>query len=549
MTVKKQTGAKLAAPKAPRVKVRLRLDKLCLAVDGRTAAELIQNAQTALKETRFIELRLDSISKPAEALAPLKKFIHANPGASVIATCRRKANGGGYTGSLASEFEVLIGAAEAGCQMVDLELESAEAAKAAQIDELRKTHVGGKKNAKAAAAANGIGIVDEIPLALMISYHDYQRTKQLEKVAERIEAFEPDYVKVVSTAKSLNDNLMVLDLLSARSAESQIVAIAMGDEGLLSRILGPREGAVFTFGASSESKGTAPGQITARAMRDLYRFDQLDGATKIYGVFGNPILHSLSPVMQGTAFRREGMNAVFLPLKAHSAEELLSFFRKLPMAGAAVTMPFKLDVMPHLANCDAFAQKTGAVNTLRMGADGNIYGFNTDIAGIVRPLERRMKIAGAKIAVLGAGGAARAAVYGLVAAGAEVFVINRTHEKAAALARKAKAHTLKHDKLAKEPMDVLINATPCGMTGSRTSLPIAKNELNAKLVFDLVYNPLETPLLQLARSRGIPVISGVEMFVQQGAQQFEIWTARPAPEADMLRSVLHALEEGHEEKS
>ena len=546
MKAKKQTGTKAAGVKTPRVKVRLRLEKLCTAVEGKNAAELIQNAHAALKESRFIELRLDSVSKPAEALAPLRKLLHANPGVVVIGTCRRKANGGGFGGSLASEFEILKGAAEAGCHIVDLEIESAEAAKAAQIEELRRTVVGGRKSPKA-SGVNGV-VEERTSLALMISYHDFQRTKHLEKVAERIEAFEPDLVKVVSTAKSLSDNLEILDLLSFRSAESQIVAIAMGEEGLISRILGPREGGAFTFAAASTGKGTAPGQITARVMRDLYRFDQLDAATKVYGVFGNPVSHSLSPVMQSMAFRKEGINAVFLPMKAHSAEDLIACFRKLPMAGAAVTMPFKCDVIPHLANCDAYAQKTGAVNTLRMGADGNIYGFNTDVAGILRPLERRLLLAGAKVAVLGAGGAARAAVFGLVASGAEVFVVNRTHEKAAALARKAKAHTLKQEKLSKEPMDVLINATPCGMAGSRVSLPIAKNELNAKLVFDLVYNPLDTPLLQLAKSRGLAVISGVEMFVQQGAQQFEIWTARPAPEAEMLRSVLHALEEGNEER-
>lgn len=546
MKLKKHIGTKAAAVKTPRAKVRLRLEKLCIAVGGRNAAELMQNAQAALRESRFLELRLDSISKPAEVFGPLKKMIQANPGVMVIGTCRRKVNGGGFGGSLTSEFEVLMGAAEAGCQIVDLEIESAESAKAAQLEELRKTAVGGKRGVKS-AGANGV-VEDRTQLALMISYHDFHRTKHLEKVTDRIEAFDPDLVKVVSTAKSLADNLEILDLLSFRSAASQMAAIAMGEEGLISRILGPREGGAFTFAAASTGKATAPGQITARVMRELYRFDQLDAATKIYGVFGNPVSHSLSPVMQNMAFRKEGVNAVFLPLKAHSAEDLIACFRKLPMAGAAVTMPFKCDVIPHLANCDAYAQKTGAVNTLRMGADGNIYGFNTDVAGILRPLERRMRLDGAKVAVLGAGGAARAAVYGLVASGAEVFVVNRTHEKAASLARKAKAHALKQEKLAKEPMDAVINATPCGMAGSRASLPIAKNELNAKLVFDLVYNPLETPLLQLAKSRGLGVISGVEMFVQQGAQQFEIWTARPAPEAEMLRSVLHALEEGHEEK-
>ena len=160
---------------------------------------------------------------------------------------------------------------------------------------------------------------------------------------------------------------------------------------------------------------------------------------------------------------------------------------------------------------------------------------------MVRPLEKRLRLKGARIAVLGAGGAARAAVFGLVEQGAEVFVVNRTHENAVALARQAKAKSLKHELLAKQHFDVLINATPCGMKGAKQALPIADNELNAGLVFDLVYNPLETPLLKLAQARGIPVISGLEMFVQQGARQFEIWTGKPAPEDEMLRVVEHEL--------
>jgi len=156
---------------------------------------------------------------------------------------------------------------------------------------------------------------------------------------------------------------------------------------------------------------------------------------------------------------------------------------------------------------------------------------------VVRPLEKRLKVKGARIAVLGAGGAARAAVFGLVDHGAEVFIVNRTHETAVALAREAKAKALKHEQLAKARFDVLINSTPCGMAGSKQALPIKENELNAGLVFDMVYNPLETPLIKLAASRGIPVITGLEMFVQQGARQFEIWTGKPAPEAEMLRVV------------
>jgi 3-dehydroquinate dehydratase / shikimate dehydrogenase len=190
---------------------------------------------------------------------------------------------------------------------------------------------------------------------------------------------------------------------------------------------------------------------------------------------------------------------------------------------------------------DPLTSKIGACNTLRMGADGKLYGFNTDVAGIVRPLERRLRLKDARIAVLGAGGAARAAVFGLIAEGAEVLVVNRTHEHAVTLARQAKAKSLKHELLAKQRFDVMINATPCGMAGTKQALPIAENELNAGLVFDMVYNPLETPLLKLAKSRGIPVVTGLEMFVQQGARQFEIWTGKPAPESEMMKVVEHEL--------
>jgi 3-dehydroquinate dehydratase/shikimate dehydrogenase len=276
-------------------------------------------------------------------------------------------------------------------------------------------------------------------------------------------------------------------------------------------------------------------------MRDLYRIEQLDQATRIFGVAGNPIAHSLSPLMHNTAFRRENVNAVILPLKVKALDDLLALTRELPLSGVAITMPLKQEVLPFLANMDPLTARIGACNTLRTGAVGKLYGFNTDVAGVVRPLEKRMSIKGSRIAVLGAGGAARAAVFGLVEQGAEVFIVNRTHEKAVALAKKAKAKSLKHELLAKNHFDALINTTPCGMAGSKQALPIKENELDAGLVFDMVYNPLETPLLKLTRERGIPVINGLEMFVQQGARQFEIWTGKPAPEAEMLRVVELAL--------
>lgn len=513
-----KTAQNAASPAAPRP----RTPKLCVALQAETPAELWKRAEETAREAKFLEFRLDALSKPAAALPALKDFLGSHRDWTVIGTCRRQPNGGLFKGSLASELEILLGAAQAGCRIVDLELESAEEAKPAQMEKFR-----------AALYAAGC--------ALLVSFHDFTRTKSLPQAAARIEAFAPSFVKVVSTARTLSDNLEVLRLVEDRSLHTQVVGIAMGEEGIVSRVLGPREGAAFTFAAPDQGEGTAPGQATLRTLRDLYRVEQLDQATRVFGVAGNPIGHSLSPLMHNTAFRKEGVNAILLPLRAKALTDLLTLIQELPLAGVAVTMPLKQEVLPYLANMDPLTARIGASNTLRTGADGKLYGFNTDVAGVVRPLAQRLKLAGARVAVLGAGGAARAAVFGLVAEGAEVFIVNRTHETAQALARQAKAKALKREQFKKQSFDVILNTTPCGMKGVQQQLPLDESELNAQFVFDMVYNPIETPLLKLAAARGLETISGMEMFVQQGARQFEIWTGKPAPEAEMRRAVELAL--------
>jgi 3-dehydroquinate dehydratase/shikimate dehydrogenase len=508
-------------PAAAGVVPRLRVSKLCVAVQGATPDELFAHAEAALKDSVFLELRLDFLPKPAAALPALAAFLGRRRDATALVTCRRKPFGGHFAGSLNSELEVLQKAAQAGAHIVDLEVESAEQTTRPQLDKFR-------------TALSAAGAV------LLISSHDFTRTRRLEgleQTAQRIAAFNPEFVKVVTTARSLVDNLAVLRMIENQSLSAHVVGIAMGQEGLISRVLGPRAGGAFTFASAAGGAETAPGQPSARTLLDLYRLDQVDQATRIFGVAGNPIAHSLSPLMHLTAFRRENVNAVMLPLKVRALDDLLTVVRDLPLDGAAVTMPLKQEILPHLANMDPLTARIGACNTLRTGADGKLYGFNTDVAGVVRPLEKRMKLKGARILVLGAGGAARAAVFGLVEQGAEVVIVNRTHEKAAALARRAKAHVLKHNALSKQRFDAIVNTTPCGMTGFEQALPLKESELNTPLVFDLVYNPLETPLLKLAHARGLAVISGIEMFVQQGARQFEIWTGKPAPEAEMLRVV------------
>jgi 3-dehydroquinate dehydratase/shikimate dehydrogenase len=253
--------------------------------------------------------------------------------------------------------------------------------------------------------------------------------------------------------------------------------------------------------------------------------------------------------MMNTAFRRETVNAVYLALQTAKVADLVTLINEIPIQGVSVTMPHKQAILPYLEHMDPLSKKIGACNTLLRVASGDhagkLYGFNTDVAGVVRPLERRIALKGASILILGAGGAARAAVYGLAEKGAKVFLWSRKEATACELAASAGATCISRQEIRATHFDVLINATPCGMTGNHHPLPLEPEEWNARLVFDLVYNPLETPLLQEARARGIPTIQGVEMFVHQGARQFELWTGKPAPEADMLRIVHFALSKPH----
>ncbi len=500
--------------------LRSRIGKICVAIIGSTAAEMLEKATAVVKETTFLEFRLDYLEKPLLALPKLKHFLAENNAVTAIATCRRTANGGKFSGNVASEIEVLSKAAAAGFQIVDVELETAAAMKKGELQKLRDTGV-----------------------ALIISHHDFEATKDLEGIYKRIVPFAPDFIKIVPTAKTLSDNVTLMRFIERMEDHSNIVGVCMGDAGIISRVLSLRAGSAFTFAAATMGEETGPGQIAARTLIETYRIDQVDAATKVYGVAGNPIRSSLSPIMMNTAFRRETVNAVYLALQANKLNDLLKLVHDIPIQGLSVTMPLKQEIMAHLEKTDPLSAKIGACNTVLRAQDGKLYGFNTDVAGITGPLEKRMSLRDAKVLVLGAGGAARAAVFGLRDKGAEVFILNRTAETAHKLARQAGAKTMKKDALAKTSFDAIVNATPIGMNGIKGAQILEAKDLNTKLVFDLVYNPLETPLLRLARQKGIPIITGIEMFVQQGARQFEIFTGKPAPEEEMLRVVIHALKQ------
>lgn len=496
---------------------RFRLPRVCVPLVGEDPAAMLERAESVVRDNPFMEFRLDYLSNPVAGLPKLKHFLDLHPEAMAIATCRRAVNGGKFKGSAAAQLEILTKAAAAGFQLVDMELQSAEILKRTDLADLK----------------DKVGVI--------LSFHDFKATRKLEETFAGMQRYPADFYKVVSTATTLYDNVQMMKFLQAHSAQFEMVGLSMGEQGIISRVLGVRAGSVFTFGAATRGEETAPGQVTAGELRDTYRIEMVDAATQAYGVAGDPIAHSLSPIMMNAAFRRETVNAVYLALHARTLKDLMACVHEIPLRGLSITIPYKQDIVSALSNSDPLTRQIGACNTVVRGQDGRLFGFNTDVAGVVTPLQQRMTLAGAKILLLGAGGVARAAAFGLKDRGAELFISNRTPEKAQTLARQAKARYIKRADVAKSNFDVIINATPVGM-GANRQAPLDEKELNTRYLFDLVYVPAETKLMKMARAKNIEVIPGLEMFVQQGARQFEIWTGKPAPVAEMAFVVNKALE-------
>src|SRR5438270_9342983 len=357
--------------------LHLRLSRVCVAIAASNPAEMLEKAEAVVRDNPFIELRLDYISRPATALPKMREFTETHPHVTVIATCRRAASGGKFKGPINSQIEILGKAAEAGCQLVDIELQTAIRMKSSQSAKLR---------AKA---------------AVILSFHDFRATQKLDENLKKMLAHPADFYKIVSTATSLYDNVTMMKFLEKHQDAHSLVGLCMGEQGIISRVLGVRAGSAFTFAALTADEKTAPGQVTARELRSIYRIDQVDAATKVFGVAGDPIEHSLSPAIMNAALRRENVNGVFLALHARSLKDLLACVKEIPIQGLAITMPHKQAILSHLDNTDPFTAKIGACNTIVRSADGKLYGFNTDTSGVVRPLEQRMTLQDAKILVLG----------------------------------------------------------------------------------------------------------------------------------------------------
>lgn len=361
-----------------------------------------------------------------------------------------------------------------------------------------------------------------------------------------------DIIKIAITTKDVADCLTVWKLLErAKSENKQLIPIAMGDAGKWTRILGLAHGSYMTYASLDEGEETADGQITAEDLTEVYRVKELDKSTAVYGVIGDPVSSSRSPYMHNAAFAETGINAVFLPLLVKNLDE---FIRRmvapatreveLNFAGFSVTMPHKQTIMKHLDEIDAVAAKIGAVNTVNI-IDDKLIGYNTDAHGFITPLKTKFgDLKNARVAILGAGGAARACVYALVEEGAEVTVLARDLQRANSFADefnvKVAQLTTDHRPLT---TDIVVNATPLGMKGAfENESPLTAEQLEGvRFVYDLVTRADDTPLVREANKAGIPAIGGFEMLIEQGARQFEIWTGRDAPVQLMRQSVTARL--------
>jgi 3-dehydroquinate dehydratase/shikimate dehydrogenase len=471
-----------------------------------------------LRKTRTLELRLDYLRNAGEITAFCSWLQRERPRAVLIATCRRKDGGGLFQGSRDAQIEILARAVRSGCGWCDVEIETAK-------------HFARGELARALS-----------PAQVMVSHHDFQRTpRNLERIIGRLEKAGGDAIKIAAQCHSVSDSVRVCRLAPRRR---DAVAIPMGEIGLAGRVLSLRMGSALAYAAVEQA--TAPGQLSLDAMADLYRAEKITRRTRVYGVIGDPIGHSLSPLLHNTAFQARHFDAVFVPFLVRNLREFLGAMAGFGVAGLSVTIPHKEKILGFLDGCDPLAARIGAVNTVVVRGGGRLYGYNTDYVGVLRSLEQSMSLAGSRVLLFGAGGAARAAAFALAQAGSIVCICARRPERARALARAAGGQVVARGDLKREFFDAIVNCTPIGMH-PRGGSPLAGAELNCRMVMDMVYRPRETELLRLARWKGIEIISGVEMFLAQGFAQYEIWTGEPAPETAMRRAVVSALEQ--DEKS
>jgi 3-dehydroquinate dehydratase/shikimate dehydrogenase len=489
-------------------------ERICVVV-GRTRHKMVQAEiqEAARRGARLIEVRLDFLAK-----APDFKRLLADKPCALMATVRRPTDGGRWSGTEPERQTLLRQAIVGGFDWVDLETDVADAVR--RFGRTRR----------------------------IVSYHNmHEVPANLEKIHERMCEQDADVLKLAVRAQQPEDNLRLLRLV--QGAPKPTIAFCMGDLSMPSRVLALKYGAPFTYAAFNPERGISPGLPSFDELKHIYHVDAINADTQIYGVIGDPVVHSLSPLLHNAAFRSQRLNAVYVPFRVPRGqlEGFVKHFDALGVRGYSVTIPHKEQAatLPG-AHKDPSTSVTQAANTLvRLG--GGFAAYNTDYTAAVQSLLANMPPApdgspptlqSRVVLILGAGGAARAVAHALHREGAMVNIANRTPERAQKLAEEIGCRAVDWAARHSVLCDVLVNCTSVGMHPHVDETPVHHSLLKPGLtVMDIVYTPETTMLIREARGRGCHVVTGVDMFVRQAAAQFKLFTGQEAT-LEYLRTVL-----------
>src|SRR5256714_628173 len=516
--------------------------RICVPVCARRADELRRSVARAAEVADIVELRLDCLdedqldsSRPrlAESLKSLLHDLLLNFTTPFIITFRPAGQGGHRALDTPARVRFWQSAAE------ELSREGFRARVFADIelDLFESPH--GESLCDAAKS-----------LSVICSHHDFRQTPAvLASVYERAAHTPARVIKIAARANVITDCLEVVRLLErARREGREMIAVAMGEAGLLTRVLAPSRGAFLTYGSLDSAQATAPGQTTARELRRLYRVHDITERTLVAGLVGSPVSHSLSPRIHNAAFAALGLDAVYIPFET---ADLSDFVRRMArprtrelswnLRGLSVTAPHKTAVIPQLDWVEPKAAEICAVNTVVIEGD-ELRGYNTDAGAAVKPLDGLIDLSRARVAVIGAGGATRALLWSLRERGARATVFARSDERARETASAFGADAVAIGGAGFGGFDVVVNATPLGTRGEKENeTPATASQLRgARVVYDLVYNPRETRFPREARDAGCATVGGLSMLVAQAAVQFKLWTGADAP----LEVMRGAAEEG-----
>lgn len=480
---------------------------ICVSIGrGRHKQMIAEHRHLVEQGAQLVELRLDYIRRAVS----LKRLLTNRPCATIV-TCRREQDGGKWEHTEDARLVLLRAAIADGVEYVDLEDD----------------------------------IAGDIPrfgsTKRIISYHNFRETPMdLDTIYERLAGMDPDIIKIATMAHQPHDNVRMLRMV--KDATVPTVGMCMGDIGTPSRILAGKFGAPFTYATFHHERSLAPGQLSYRQMRAIYDYDRINPDTQVYGVIADPVGHSLSPIIHNAAFRKLKMNRVYLPFRV-PREDLAPFIadcEELGVKGLSVTIPHKEEILDYLNDVDDASKGIGATNTILFSGD-TAFGHNTDYKAAMDSVLDMLgaeAIRGRPTLILGTGGVAKAAAFGLRSAGADVTIAGRNAEKTKELAIRMECKAADWSERHNISCNLIINGTPVGMHPHVDETPYDKRFLRrGMVVFDTVYNPEQTLLIKNGREQQCRTITGVDMFIRQAAQQFELFTETEAP-VELMRNAL-----------